>query len=149
MSGERSRRAVHWICCLALCLAATGCLGGSGVTNADARARALAAEEAHVTQRLENASCVRDWGLTGYVGIEEEATVVERTTDGVRVSVTHPYWYSTNETEGDGGSRAVYLVTPKRVQRLNGDDVTPCRSGCLRRSDTCAVSSPTAGPRPS
>ncbi|MFW5919616.1 MAG: hypothetical protein ACOCSF_05390 [Halanaeroarchaeum sp.] len=40
--------------------------------------------------------------------------------------MTHPYWYGTDETEADGGSHALYLVTPDAVQRVRSDDVSPC-----------------------
>lgn len=96
------------------------------MTDEEAKERALTVEEDHITEQLENASCVSDWGLTAYGGIEENATVSNRTADGVRVEVTHPYWYSAEQDEVDGGSNALYLVTAETVQRNNGTDVSPC-----------------------
>lgn len=96
------------------------------ISNASATERALAAEEASLEAVFRNASCVESWGTDATVGIDREATVVNRTADGVYVEVTHPYWYGTDDTEADDGSHALYLVTPETVHRVRGDDVSPC-----------------------
>ena len=58
--------------CLVLLAASTaGCLGGSEISGSDARERALAAEEQHIPDQLENASCVTGWSPTSFVGLEE------------------------------------------------------------------------------
>ncbi|QLG63172.1 hypothetical protein [Halorarum salinum] len=98
----------------------------SELSNEEAKARALRAEEAYITRRFENSSCLDGWGLTGYTGIEKEAIVTDRTADGVHVEVTQPYWYSTDRDEADGGSNARYRVTPAVIRRTSGDDVSPC-----------------------
>lgn len=88
--------------------------------------RALAAEEAYISEELENASCVDEWGLTDYGGWGKEATPINRSSDGVYVEVRHPYWFGTEELEADAGSEATYLVTDNGVQRLGGTKVSPC-----------------------
>ncbi|WP_152529726.1 hypothetical protein [Candidatus Halobonum tyrrellensis] len=98
----------------------------SSVSDDEATERALAAEEVYIRTQLKEASCTESWGLESYTGVETEATVSERTADGVRVSVTHPYWYSTATTEADGASRATYLVTAESIQRVDGDSIISC-----------------------
>ncbi|RDI72762.1 hypothetical protein [Halopelagius longus] len=98
----------------------------SVLSNEEARERALTAEETHITEAFENASCVEGWGLTSYVGQEKDATVTDRTAEGVVVEVTHPFWYSTEQVEADARSNARYLVTAEGTRRLDGDDVSPC-----------------------
>ena len=93
-----------------LAASTAGCLGGSEISGSDARERALAAEEQHIPDQLENASCVTGWSPTSFVGLEEQATVENRTNDGVYVVVKHPYSYSTDEVNADVGSEARYLV---------------------------------------
>ncbi|MFC4449984.1 hypothetical protein [Halorussus aquaticus] len=109
------------------------------VSDEAATERALAAEEAFLTERLGNASCLDDWG-TYPTTAQKRATVVERTADGVRVEVSHPFSYSTEQTEtegdsrtvslvtADGASRAVYLVTADDARRVSGDTISPCRT---------------------
>ena len=115
---------------LAVLLVLTGCAGlgsvGPDITDGEARERALAAEERHISDRLGNASCVESWSLDSYVGIEQEATVTNRTASGVHVTVTHPFTYATARTEADVASEARYLVTAEEVDRLDGTDVAPC-----------------------
>jgi len=111
---------------LVVILVTAGCLGGAAVSTDDARERALAAEEAYVTEQFGNASCVEDWGLESYTGVERAATVINRTSEGVYVEVSQPYWYSTAEVEADVGSEARYLVTENDTRRLSGTDVSPC-----------------------
>lgn len=152
MSSTYSRRDVLLTCGLAVGLGTSGCLGESGTANPvtdstatdapdttakrtvspsvvpdeNARERTLAAEEAYLTDVFENASCVEEWGLTSYVGQEKEATVTDRTAEGVCVTVTHPYWYSTEQVDADSMSDARYLVTAEDARRIDGDDVSPC-----------------------
>ncbi|NEU56906.1 hypothetical protein [Halorussus sp. MSC15.2] len=95
------------------------------VSDEAAKERALAAEEAFLTERLGNASCLDNWG-TYPTTAHKRATVVERTADGVRVEVSHPFSYSTRRTEADGASRAVYLVTADDARRVSGDTISPC-----------------------
>ncbi|MFW5919064.1 MAG: twin-arginine translocation signal domain-containing protein [Halanaeroarchaeum sp.] len=95
--------------------------------------RALTAEKEYLEGQLSGASCLDDWGTTATV-VERETTVIERTADGVRVDVVHPYWYTRTLTDretsiqehSDAGSRATYLVTQNDEERLDGDDVSPC-----------------------
>ena len=96
------------------------------ISNETVMERALAAEETYLEAAFRNASCVESWGTEATVGIDRGATVVNRTADGVYVEVTHPYWYGTDDTEADGGSNALYLVTSETVHRVRGDDVSPC-----------------------
>lgn len=126
MRYPRSRTAVPRLICLLVVLSTVGCLGGTGVLPGEAKERALAAEEEHITERFENAPCVESWGLTSSVGQEKEATVTKWTTEGVFVEVTHPFWYSTKDVEADVESNGRYLVTPDDVQRISGTNVSPC-----------------------
>ncbi|QLG29685.1 hypothetical protein HUG10_18940 (plasmid) [Halorarum halophilum] len=126
MALPRSRGLLLCLCCLVVSATIAGCLGGAGVGDAEARERALAAEGDHIAEQLENATCVEGWGPTSYAGVEREATVTNRTADGVYVEVTHPYWYSTGRDEADVGSNARYLVTADAVRRVGGTDVSPC-----------------------
>lgn len=91
----------------------------------DAKDRALAAEEAFITRRLENAACLDEWGFSAPV-VDKEASVVERTGETFVVDVQHPYWYTEGETHADTGSEARYEVGPETVERVRGDDVSPC-----------------------
>lgn len=153
MSDLRYRRAVLALCASAAGLGA-GCLDGSPtdggaddagddatqpddattepptvspseVSDGAAKERALAAEEEFLTARLENASCLNDWGTTPST-VSESAEVVDRSAEGVTVSVTHPYWYSTGNEEADLASDAVYVVTADEVRRTGGTNVSPC-----------------------
>jgi len=95
------------------------------VPDSEAKERAFAAEEAYLTERLEAADCLQNWGATASTA-SEDATVVERNADGVRVNVRHPYWYSTERVDADTRSIARYLVDAERAERLYGSDVDPC-----------------------
>ena len=99
---------------------------GPDVTDEEARERALDAEERHITERLENSSCVESWSLNSYVGLEEQATTTNRTDSGVYVAVKHPYTYGTEREEADVASEAEYLVTTDDLNRVSGTDVSPC-----------------------
>ena len=142
MGSARSWQSTALVYVLLVSLVLAGCLGGSDVRNPggtgmdvhdetelgdeSARERALSAEEAFITQQLENAPCVEGWGLTEYGGIAKDAVIENRTADGVYVEVTHPYWYGTEQDEVDGGTTARYLVTAENVQRIDGDKLNPC-----------------------
>lgn len=97
----------------------------SEVSDEEAIQRALAAEEEYLTERLQSVSCLQNWRTTPSTA-SEEATVTSRDTDGVHVLVTHPYWYSTENEEADSSSTARYIVANDSIQRVNGDDVSPC-----------------------
>lgn len=126
MTYPRSRTKILCICCLLVVVSTAGCLGGSGVSNSDAKERVLAAEEEHITEQFENASCVESWSPISFVGLEKQAKVTNRTDEGVYVAVKHPYSYSTEQDEADVESDAQYLVTPDGVQRISGTTVSPC-----------------------
>jgi len=126
MPYTRSRTTVLCLCCLLVAFTTAGCLEGSGVSNDEAKERALAAEAEHITAQLGNASCVESWGLASYAGVEKEAAIMNQTADGVYVEVTHPFWYSTEQEEADVGSDAQYYVTADTVQRVSGTNVSPC-----------------------
>lgn len=112
--------------CILVVFTTIGCAGGPGVSNDEAKDRALAAEEAYITEQLENASCVQSWSLRSFVGIEEEATTLNETATGIYVEVSHPYSYATNTTEADVGTEARYFVTANMTDRLAGTTVSPC-----------------------
>jgi len=126
MVSGRPWRSALCHCSLVIVLVAAGCLGGPAVSNDDAKDRALAAEEQHITEQLENAPCVEGWSPTSFVGLEEAATVTNRTAEGVVVQVRHPYSYATEDEEADVESTARYLVTIEEAQRIDGTDVSPC-----------------------
>jgi hypothetical protein len=96
------------------------------ISKGEAEARALAAEESYVTDRLIDAACVTDWELASYAGFEKRATVADRGAEGVEVSVSQPYTYSTERETADTGSKARYLVASDSTQRVGGDDVSLC-----------------------
>lgn len=126
MTSSRPQTSVLFVCCILVVVSTAGCLGTSGVSNSDAKERALAAEEQHITEQLENASCVESWSLASFVGLEKEASVTNRTDEGVHVVVKHPYSYSTERDEADVESEAHYLVSPDDVDRISGTEVSPC-----------------------
>lgn len=100
--------------------------GTAKISNSSAKDRALAAEEQYITEQLGNASCVDSWGLVSFTGLQKEATVTNRTSDGVYVVVRHPYVYSTEEVDADVESEAHYLVTSDDIDRISGTEVSPC-----------------------
>ena len=110
-----------------------GTISPAKLSDSTARERALAAEEEYLEGQLAGAPCLDDWGTTATV-VSKEATVTDRTEDGVRVDVLHPYWYTRTVTDqgtsiqehADAGSRATYLVTTEGADRVNGDVVAPC-----------------------
>lgn len=119
------------LACLALVVAAAvlaGCaspLSGPGFSDENATERALAAEEAFVSERLSNATCVDEWGTEATV-VDREAVVTDRSGEALSVNVTQPYWYGTAEDSADGASRARYRVTANATERVGGDTVSPC-----------------------
>lgn len=119
----------------------SGCLGaplGTGVTDDEARDRALTAEESHIADSLQTASCLEDWGV-GPATIRRSATVENRSGDGVSVDVTQPYWYEivhtraddagnsrTEVSHADAASEATYRVTGEEAVRVQGSTIEPC-----------------------
>ncbi|WP_410766939.1 hypothetical protein [Haloferax sp. DFSO60] len=97
------------------------------ITNGTAAQRALAAEESYLKSQLQNASCLTSWGTLSTTG-SKEVNVVNRTSDGIAVEVQHPYSYGKEDplVEADGYSRATYLVTEERVERIAGREISPC-----------------------
>lgn len=136
MPSTPTRRRLLRDSAAAVSLGIAGCTSGytadsgqpadSSVSNATATERALDAEQSYLTERLQDASCLADWGTTPTT-VSERATVTNRTSSGVYVEVTHPYWYSTEGMDADGGTNAVYLVTEERTERERGETVSiPC-----------------------
>lgn len=127
MPSTCPRRSVLRASVVALSLGIAGCTSDSTanpvVSNETAKERALAAEESYLTERLQNVSCLADWGTTSTT-VSKRATVTNRTSAGVYVEVTHPYWYSTEQTDADGGTNARYVVTAESVERERGDSVS-------------------------
>jgi hypothetical protein len=97
----------------------------AAISDDDAKERALAAEKEYLTEQLQSAPCLNNWG-TYPTTARKRATVAGRTSEGVRIEVFHPYSYSTDRVEADGASRADYLVTADEAQRIDGDAVSPC-----------------------
>ena len=87
-----------------------------------AKERALSAEEEYITRQLQNTSCDRHWDMYGATG-EKQATVINRTADGVYVDVVDPYYVTTDAEEVDAISEAQYFVTEEIVQRVTVSDV--------------------------
>ena len=128
--SEYSRRAALRVGGAALGTGLVGLAGCTGfpsdypdVSDEAARERALDAEETYLRERLRNVSCLEDWGTTPTTA-SREATVTDRTGDGVHVQVTHPYWYSTDQTEADGASEALYVVTDGSAERVRGESLS-------------------------
>jgi hypothetical protein len=121
-----TRRAFVRRCGVGVVLAVSGCVGSREMSNANAKERALTAEERYLRSRLENASCVETWSLTSFVSLEQSATVTNRTSEGVTVEVSHPYSFSSTDLEADVETDARYLVTPNETRRVDGTEVTPC-----------------------
>lgn len=90
---------------------------------------AATAEEAYVSDRLADASCLDTWGTDE--GTEtRRAAVTGLTPGGVRVSVRMPYAYSVETEEGpvhaDTAANAVYVVSLSDTRRVEGTQITPC-----------------------
>lgn|GEM_PF-3313798 len=105
--------------------ACVGTTPADNTTDDRARERAIAAEEQYLADRLGNATCLEEWGTEPTTG-EVDATIANRAADVVSVEVTHPYWYSMGRDESDSISNAVYNVTSADIERVSGDDVSPC-----------------------
>lgn len=100
----------------------------SVLSDGEAKERALNAEEQYLRDYLSDATCLNNWG-TYPTTADKEATVTSRTETGVLVDVKHPYSFSTDSSEADGASEAVYVVTPETVERKRGEDIedgVPC-----------------------
>ncbi|NHN47997.1 hypothetical protein G9464_10355 [Halostella sp. JP-L12] len=110
-------------------------IAAGDVSDEEAKERALTAEEEYLTEQFQNASCLSNWG-TSPTTVGEQATITERSADGVYVEVVHPFSYSAEQTEAegdprvreeaDGGSNALYLVTADSIERVRGDNIAPC-----------------------
>lgn len=94
------------------------------VSNWTAKERALDTEGTYVTDELQNQSCLENWGTTATTA-SKQTNVTKRTSDGVYVEVTYPYWYTTEQTEGDSSTEARYVVTDENTERRSGDSVSP------------------------
>jgi hypothetical protein len=125
VSLHTRRDAVRY-CGVVSALALGGCLGSRGLSNANARERALTAEERYLRTRLGNATCVETWRLTSFTGREQSATVTNRTAEGVTVAVTHPYSFSSENRDAAVETDARYLVTEDEARRVDGTEVSPC-----------------------
>jgi hypothetical protein len=95
-----------------------------------AERRAASAEEEYITNQLENASCLVEWGVNQGVGLRPKASVIGLAGSGLRVSVTVPYYVAEREDNqtvvGDTVSEAVYQVTLTETRRISGDDLSYC-----------------------
>ncbi|WP_436911580.1 hypothetical protein [Halosimplex marinum] len=94
-----------------------------------AQQRALAAERAHVTDRLGDASCLSDWGVDEGTATRE-ASVTGLSITGLEVSVRVPYAYTQplgDETlHADAAATATYRVSVTGAHRVAGDSIDPC-----------------------
>lgn len=131
MPSPCTRRRILHVSGVALSIGIAGCSSAEptgrtehDVSNWTARERALDAEGSYVTDILQNQSCLEDWGTTATTA-SKQATVTKRTSDGVYVEVTYPYWYTTEHVEGDSSTEARYVVTDENTERRSGDPVTP------------------------
>lgn len=108
-------------------LATAGCLGEPIDGNRPRRTeeRALSAEEAFLTERFRNASCLTNWGVSPK-SPSTQTVIVERTAEEVRVEVTLTFYYTTEDLEVDGASNALYVVTVDSTERVRGDEISPC-----------------------
>jgi hypothetical protein len=118
-----SRRALF-----ALALTLVLVIAGVGAVQA-AEGRAADAERAYITDRLENAACLEDWGVDEGA-VSRSVAVTGPSGVGLRVAVTMPYAH-TVEIDGeavfaDTATEAVYRVTLTDTTRLEGDTVAPC-----------------------
>lgn len=103
---------------------------GSSLSVPVTEGRALSAEEMYIADRLENASCLTDWGTSEGARPRKQAAVTKLTAFGYRISVTIPYAYTT-ESNGetiyaDTASGAIYEITLTDTRRIRGDEISPC-----------------------
>lgn len=131
MTKVPRRRAVRALTATA-CAGLAGCAAEypefgstSSISKSDAKERALTAERRYISNRLRNASCVTAGAPGGLTG-EKEARVLDRRDEGMRVSVTYPYHFSTDGVHVDGVAEAVYVVSRNEVRRVRGDDIVSC-----------------------
>jgi hypothetical protein len=105
-------------------------LGGGFAGMEAAEQRAFSAEETYVTNQLDDASCLVEWGVNDGVGLQPEMAVTGLSGGGLRVMVAVPYHVAEQDgnqtTVGDTASEAVYRVTPTETRRLSGDDISYC-----------------------
>lgn len=87
-----------------------------GLSDEDAKERALSAEREFLSEYLQDKSCLSEWGFSAPV-VAEKAVIRNRTANTVIVAVQHPYWYSTGGEHGDTYSTAIYTVTTESVER--------------------------------
>lgn len=152
MPSAFSRRDVVELFAVALSLGTAGCLADSqnsdeskstaqttvspsDVSDDKAKILALDAEEVYLSKHFANATCLEDWG-TYPTTASKEASVTNRTAEGVYMDVVHPFSYRTKpkevgegkkvQTEADGASEASYLITDNSSIRLQGDAIAPC-----------------------
>ena len=127
MPSTCTRRTVLGVFGIALGLGIMGCTSAESsepaVSNRTAKRRALAAEESYLTDKLQSVSCLEEWGTTATTA-SRDATVTNRTSDGVHVEITHPYWYHSERVEADASTNALYIVTADSVERKRGDSVS-------------------------
>ncbi|SDX38707.1 hypothetical protein SAMN05443574_14110 [Haloarcula vallismortis] len=97
----------------------------ASIMESEATDRALEAETEYVSARLQNASCLT-YGETGEFTTSAEATVINRTQDGVVVNVQRPYSWEKDGTVADLVSNASYLVTENQTIRRSGTSIAPC-----------------------
>lgn len=105
-------------------------IGGGFSAIGAAEQRAFSAEETYVTNQLDDASCLVEWGVNEGVGLKPKMAVTGLAGNGLRVTVAMPYHVaeqdSNQTTVGDTTSEAVYRVTPTETRRLSGDDISYC-----------------------
>lgn len=105
-------------------------IGGGFSTMGAAEQRAFSAEESYVTNQLDDASCLVEWGVNDGVALRPEMAVTGLAGGGLRVTVAVPYHFAKRDGNqtivGDTASEAVYRVTPTETQRLSGDDISYC-----------------------
>ncbi|WP_135363814.1 hypothetical protein [Halosimplex halophilum] len=94
-----------------------------------AQQRALAAERTHVTDRLDDASCLSGWGVDEGTATRE-VSVTGAGVAGLAVTVRVPYAYTRplgNETlHADAAAAATYRVSVTGAHRMAGDSIDPC-----------------------
>jgi hypothetical protein len=102
---------------------------GGVMTASTAEQQALNAEREHITNRLDDATCLDEWGVDAGT-VRKSARVTGVTARGVRVRVTMPYAYRV-EQDGeplfaDTASDATYVVSLRGAHRMSGDRIEPC-----------------------
>lgn len=103
----------------------------ANLTDETAKRVALAYEEAVVYNTLAARDYV-EFGATASV-MTEEATVLRHADGGIYLRVRHPFWFTTERTDGnrtvqthaDGGTEAVYYVSTDAVVRVEVERGVP------------------------